>query len=462
MRSYLLAIVCVAHLASAAEPTHLTVYTGKLRQEFQGLGCGAIFYEAHITSLAASGNTARQRELYDDMFAKVPTRFLQLMIRHDHEPQNDNDDPWTPAFDAANFKWCEPTLAIAKAARERRPDIQLFATLYTPPPWMKTNNAESGGGKEKATLKPGLELELAEFLWAFLSYMARHGAPIQWLAIANEPDWPHEQPGYFLTAERHAELFKIVSDYLDQMARSHPDVPKPKLVGPNTLSAPGAAKDYVPELLRKAGPQVAAIASHDYDMQGDRWGALQKSAGGRPVWMSEWCSRGEDTSLGQINAATDYGAAMQEAFAGGANVWMAYDWVYPPRKGGEALIHVDWGKDYTLKKPYWLFRQWAEPLVPGMRVVECTASGEAAAGVKPAAFLSADGSALVVHVVNAQDRDAPVVLSLTGRFATATTAARRRTSVTEDDVALAPLTRATDSFADTLPARSMVTYRFGP
>ena len=57
---------------------------------------------------------------------------------------------------------------IAKAARKRQPDIQLFATLYTPPPWMKTNNAASGGGEARATLKNGLELELAEYVWAFL------------------------------------------------------------------------------------------------------------------------------------------------------------------------------------------------------------------------------------------------------------------------------------------------------
>ncbi len=41
-----------------------------------------------------------------------------------------------------------------------------------------------------------------------------------------------------------------------------------------------------------------------------------------------------------------YGEMMHEAFRGGANAWLAYDWVYPPSKGGQSLIHVDWGKDY--------------------------------------------------------------------------------------------------------------------
>ena len=41
---------------------------------------------------------------------------LQLMIRETHEPQNDNADPFLPAFDEKNFGYCKHTLRIAKAA----------------------------------------------------------------------------------------------------------------------------------------------------------------------------------------------------------------------------------------------------------------------------------------------------------------------------------------------------------
>ena len=90
--------VCAAFLANggfgqAQEPIRITVQTAKVRQVFEGLGAGAIFYEGHITSLAARNKTERQEQLYDDMFTRVPTRYLQLMIRETHEPQNDNDDP---------------------------------------------------------------------------------------------------------------------------------------------------------------------------------------------------------------------------------------------------------------------------------------------------------------------------------------------------------------------------------
>jgi O-glycosyl hydrolase len=452
-----LILALAAITAHAASPARVTVQPSKPRQPYQGLGCGAMFYEGHITSLAARGKDDRQRQLYDDMFAKVNARYLHLMIRPTHEPQNDNNDPWTRAFDPANFKYCVHTLAIVNAARERRPDIELLATLGTPPAWMKTNNSEGGGGKEKATLKPKLELEFAEYLWAFLAHMARNGAPVKYLAMSNECDWPHDQPGCFFTPDAHAKLFEIVGDYLDKMAVKFPDVPRALLVGPNTLSAPAAVSGYIPAMMRKAGKHVAVLAAHDYDMRGDRWGDIQRLARGtKPVWMTEWCARGEDDTPGQIKSAIDYASAMQAGFSGGCTAWMAYDWVYPNRKAGESLIHVDWGNDYALKKPYWVFRQWGAALTPGMKVVETASSLET---VKVTAFLSAERT-LVVHVVNSATLEASVQLAIGGNAAPSAPATRHRTSTTEDSAALEPLQPAGSGFADTLPALSLTTYQF--
>ncbi|HEV3142781.1 MAG TPA: glycoside hydrolase family 30 beta sandwich domain-containing protein [Gemmataceae bacterium] len=443
----------------AQDRVQITVQPARVRQVFDGLGAGVIFYEGHITSLAARNKNAQQEQLYDDMFTRVPTRYLMLMIRETHEPQNDNADPYTPNFDEKNFAYCRETIQIARAALKRRPDIQLCAELLTPPPWMKTNNAAGGGGEARATLKDGLELELGEYLWAFLAHMKKNGVPIQYLSIANEPDWPHTQPGYFLSSERYAAVFKTVAKYLDTMAAKYPDVPRPKLIAPNTISVPVAARDYLPRLLKTAGKYVDVIGTHDYDPRAARWAALRKLAGNRPLWMTEWSARTKDPSPGMINSALAYGVAMHDAFTGGANVFMAYDWVYPPRDSGEALIHVNWGNSYTLTKPYHLFRQWAEPLKPGMHVVETTVSRRAAAAIQATAFLAADDRSLVVHIVNSRDDDAPITLKLTGKFATATTAARTRTSADEDAVALTPLKGPGGTFSDTLPARSMVTYR---
>jgi O-glycosyl hydrolase len=442
----------------AVTVTQITIQPTRLRQEFQGLGCGVQFYAGHITSLAARQKNDRQQKLYDDMFAKVPTRYLHIGIPADLGPQNDHSESNAAAIDPANFKSCAALIEIAKAAKARRPDIELLASLGTPPPWMKTNNAIGGGGKEKATLKPGLETKFAEYIWTFLAHMAGNGAPVKYVAISNECDWPHDQPGCFFTPEAHAALFKVVGNYLEKMAVKAPSVPRAILVGPNTLSAPGAVKEYIPAIYRSGGNKyLEVLAAHDYDPRGDRWGDLRKIAGERPVWMTEWCARGDDESPGQINSAVEYARAMHEAFAGGANVWMAYDWAYPPRKGGEALIHIDWGNDYTLKKPYWVFRQWATPLTPGMHVVQSDASTPAGAGVNATAFLSKDGKSLVVYVVNTADAESRIVLNIAGA-PRSKPAARQRTSATEDMADLPPLAATAGKYSDALPPRSVTTF----
>src|SRR4026207_1012946 len=103
---------------------------------------------------------------------------------------------------------------------------------------------------------------------------------------------------------------------------------------------------------------------------------------------------------------------LQEAVRGGANAWMAYDWVYPPPKGGESLIHLDWGKDYRLTKIYQLFRQWSLAVPWDAQVLETDRTGKALAN----AFLAKDGSVLVVLVLNPEAGPLPLRLRVKPGF----------------------------------------------
>lgn len=463
IRGGLLALLLASGVVglSKAAPTVITVDTQEKRQEFQGMGCGAIFYEAHITSLAANGKTKEQEELYDAMFSQVKTNFLQLMIRHDHEPQNDNDDPYVQEFREADFEYCKHPVAIAAAAKKRIPQMKLYAVLYSPPGWMKTNDSEAGGGEARGTLKDGLELELAEYIWAFLQHMHQQKQPIDFLSIANEPDWPHEQPSYFLTTERHAALFVQVAGYLKEMAKRFPDVPQPQLVAPNSLSAVDAGKVLVPALLEAANADVDVIASHDYDRRGDRWKVLRELAGDRPLWQSECSYNAHDPSPGLIRSASEYWLYMTEAFNDGVNVWHAYDWVYPPRQGGEALLHVDWGQAFHRTKIYHGFRQWCAPLEPGMRVVDAQVKGPAASGysqpgVKASAFLRPDGTKLVVHVAAVQDEPVDVEIRVNQAFHNASY--RQWRTSEKEDIEILPSGRAKEGVLRMkLPGRGLWT-----
>ena len=444
-------------LAAVAGETVLRINPGRLLQDFQGMGCGAIFYEAHITSLAARNKPDAQSRLYDDMFRAARTDFLQLMIRHDHEPQNDNADPYNPEFKPEWFAYMDHTVAICKAARERNPAMRFYATLYTPPAWMKTNNDPSGGGKARATIKQGTELELAEYCWAFLARMQAAGYPVEFLSIANEPDWPHDQPGYNLDSKAYAKLIGQVAAYLETMAKRHPEVPRVKLVGPNTLSAV-SADSWVSQADSTSRNAITIVGSHDYDRRGERFAALRKTAGKRPLWVTEWCVNGVDKSPALINSATEFWLAATEAFNQGVNAWMAYDWAYPPREGGEALIHIDWGNGYKKTKIYEGFRQWCAPLVPGMRVVDSRVTGESATGisqpgVKGVAFLSSDGKRLVAHVANVQDRPAEFRIDPGPKFSSVAPVITRTSGELDNANVVADRIKSI-----TLPPRSMNTW----
>ncbi len=134
MRSIFAFLIVTSSLCNANDTvTKLRVFPQQQFQTLEGMGCGAIFYEGHITSLAELGKAREQEQLYDDMFTKIRTDFLHLMIRHDHEPENDNADPYDPQFKAHWFEYATKTLAICEAAKQRQPSMKLYATLYSPP-----------------------------------------------------------------------------------------------------------------------------------------------------------------------------------------------------------------------------------------------------------------------------------------------------------------------------------------
>ncbi|MDB2687497.1 hypothetical protein N9Y42_09830, partial [Mariniblastus sp.] len=413
----------------------LTVRPSKTRQTFNGMGCGSIFYSGHLASF--KNKPELQTQLFDDVFTNVRTDFLHLMIRPDFEPENDNEDPYNADFKEDNFAKNKNAIKVCREAKKRRPDMKLYATLYTPPSWMKTNGEPSGGAKKKATIIDGMELECAEYIWGYLQHMAEKKQPIDYLSISNEPDWGHHQPGYFLTPKQHAALFEIVAEYLEDMYKMHPEVPRAKLVVPNGISAVNAAKKFLPALSPKASKLVDVIGSHDYDRRPGRWAKLRELAGERPVWCTEWCWNGKDKSPDMIQAANSSWSVMTDGFNGGVNVWMAYEWVYPPRDGGEALTHVDWGKSYHHTKVYYAFKQWTNALSPGMKVVATsmqapevnvvTAVGgvkkNKEPGVKACAFIgevfsddskSSEQTKLVIHVVNLQKQPSEFAMQIEG------------------------------------------------
>ena len=138
----LISCFCIFLFALAINPINtshaqtasaLEVYPNRELQTFDGMGCGSIFYSGHIASFSKRKKHELQSKFYDELFTDVRTDFLHVMIRPDFEPENDNDDPYLVEFEEADFEKNRDLQHVCQAAKERRPEMKIYATLYTPP-----------------------------------------------------------------------------------------------------------------------------------------------------------------------------------------------------------------------------------------------------------------------------------------------------------------------------------------
>jgi glucosylceramidase len=81
-------------------------------------------------------------------------------------------------------------------------DITFFASIWSPPPWMKTSNSLIGG-----TLKDGFEPTLAKYYRSFIEEYAKCGIPIHAITIQNEPNFtPKTYPGMRLSPTQERKI----------------------------------------------------------------------------------------------------------------------------------------------------------------------------------------------------------------------------------------------------------------
>jgi len=81
------------------------------------------------------------------------------MIREVLRAAERNCRPVQTRLRREEFEYCKHYDPDCQSCVETAADMQLYATLYTPPV-DENHNAAGGGGEARATLKNGLELEL--------------------------------------------------------------------------------------------------------------------------------------------------------------------------------------------------------------------------------------------------------------------------------------------------------------
>lgn len=250
-------------------------------QVIQGFGCATVFNPPNTTALTM--------EEFDRLFGsgagQVGLNFLRIRIA--------SDDAWRAT-----------ELNHAKAAIQRGASV--FASPWSPPSRMKTNNNIIGG-----KLIPDSAMAYAKYLNDFALYMAANGAPLYGVSVQNEPDWEPGYEGCVWTAEEMRDFLKNHGALISATRLMAPELVNNNQTYVNTILSDDAAT-----------ANLDIVGTHLYG-GGLVENALAK-AKGKEVWMTEHLD-----TLTSWNACVNTAIEIHDCFTR-AN-FNAYIWWYGKR-----------------------------------------------------------------------------------------------------------------------------------
>jgi len=281
----------------------ITVLGNQQNQVIQGFGCATVFTPPNTTALMP--------EEFDQLFGsgagQVGLNFLRIRIA--------SDDAWRAT-----------ELNHAKAAIQRGASV--FASPWSPPARMKTNNNIIGG-----KLIPDSATAYAKYLNDFALYMAANGAPLYGVSVQNEPDWEPGYEGCVWTAEEMRDFLKNHGALISATRLMAPELVNNNQTYVNTILSDDAAT-----------ANLDIVGTHLYG-GGLVENALAK-AKGKEVWMTEHLD-----TLTSWNACINTAIEIHDCFTR-AN-FNAYIWWYGKRFYG--MI----GQEGTVTKRGFVVSQFA-------------------------------------------------------------------------------------------------------
>ncbi len=281
----------------------ITILGNQPNQVIQGFGCATVFNPPNTTALTM--------EEFDRLFGsgagQVGLNFMRIRIA--------SDDTWRAT-----------ELNHAKAAIQRGASV--FASPWSPPARMKTNNNIIGG-----KLIPDSASAYAKYLNDFALYMAANGAPLYGVSVQNEPDWEPGYEGCVWTAEEMRDFLKNHGAQISATRLMAPELVNNNQTYVNTILSDDAAT-----------ANLDIVGTHLYG-GGLVENALAK-AKGKEVWMTEHLD-----TLTSWNACINTAIEIHDCFTR-AN-FNAYIWWYGKRFYG--LI----GQEGTVTKRGFVVSQFA-------------------------------------------------------------------------------------------------------
>lgn len=282
-------------------------------------------------------------------------------------------------------------IPAVKQALALNPQLQVMASPWSAPGWMKTTDSLVQG-----QLKPEFYGAFAQYLVRYVQGMAAEGVPIFALTLQNEPHFePGDYPGMRMTPRTRAE---VVGQHLGPLLKAQGlktqilewDHNWDEPWSPLSMLSDAAARKFVSGVAWHcyAGDVAAQsqVAQHYPEL--DVW--FTECSGGE--WKPQWAETLPWITRNLVIGSTRHGAR-------GVLMWnLALDPQFGPHLGGckdcRGVVTIDpaTGK-VTRNIEYYAFGHASRFVVPGARRIASEGGGE---GLDHVAFRNPDGSVVLV------------------------------------------------------------------
>lgn len=312
-----------------------------------------------------------------------------------------------------------------KWARAQRPDLQVFATPWTPPKKYKTAREEKyqndygtwvwplvehswgGQGSNGGAINPDCYDDYADFLERYRQTMAAKGAPVDIISIQNECDYTPtatsggtEQASYESCIYSPAEMAAMV-----KAARAKID-PSCRVMGPETFGWGQAGYNNTLAGMQDAVDNIDLWGNHQYGSNDYSFVEAVTRKTGRHMWMTEFLrsydkaeERGFDEAYtGQFKAEYIMIGDIEKALQAGYSAYVYYNML------DDFFACNHGGSDTELWKRAYVFSHYAR-YATGKTRVKTTLSDTSGQLVGGSAYINEAADTLTLFVLNTSATD---------------------------------------------------------
>ncbi len=307
-------------------------------------------------------------------------------------------------------------IPFIKEALKLSPQLKLFASPWSPPAFMKTNNNMLQGGK----LKPEYYQSWALYYIKFIEAYKKEGIPIWGLTVQNEPMAVQRWESCIYTADEEKNFVKY---YLGPQLEKHKLLPEIKLMiwDHNRNLAFQRAKTVFDD--PEAEKYVWGTAFHWY--VGDNYDNIKRIHEAYPdkgLIFSEGCAYPFSwENVNKWHFGEKYGEAMIHDFNNNTSAWTDWNLILNEIGGPNhvenyclaPIIADTRSGEVFYMSSYYYIGHFSKYIRPGAKRISCSSMTD---DILATAFINPDQS-IVVVAMNQTDNDIPFNIWIDGKVA---------------------------------------------